>query len=51
MVDYNASSLGKRVAIARPKRRMRDTTPEDEKCVLIEKWGARSERMGSVFQC
>ena len=28
-VDYNASNLAKRVAIARPKRTMDDATPED----------------------
>ena len=45
-VDYNASNLSRRVAIARSKRTMGDATPEDERGVLISKFGARTDGMG-----
>lgn len=45
-VDYNNSTLAKRVDIARSKRRIGDATPENRMCVIIRRLRARSERMG-----
>ena len=46
VVDYNASNLARRMAIARPKRTMGDAIPQDGNRVLIKKLGASSEGMG-----